>query len=59
MNCKWFIFKWAQLGSNLANPLRKGPGDLFRVGLDCGGGSSPGGSTDALLLPIKLMDYIK
>ena len=49
MNCKWLIIKWAQLGSNLDLPLRKAPGELFRQGLDCRGGSRPDGSTEALI----------
>ena len=48
INCKWLIIKWTQLGSNLDNPLRKCPVDIFRVGLDCRGGSRPVGYSKAL-----------
>jgi hypothetical protein len=37
---------WAQLGSNLDPPCRKAPGELFRQGLDCRGGSSTVGNTE-------------
>ena len=50
MNYKWLIIKWAQLGSNLDNPLKKGPWDLFRVGLDCSGGSRPDGATKPMMI---------
>jgi hypothetical protein len=46
-------FLWAQLGSNLDMPFRKCPGDIFRHGLDCGGGSRPVGSTKALSIQHK------
>ena len=55
--CKAFIIRWAQLGSNLDPLLKNAPGEHFKRGFDCGGGSRPGGSTKALSIQQKNREH--